>query len=92
MCKYDVVTIGEKNNHRVRWSYDLKRFYVFEFIAQRQSNKISWVAGLRKAGHQGFKKCNCKTGCGSKKCAFLVAMMLCNYKCHGSNQVTTTHK
>jgi len=41
------------------------------------------------AGHQGFKRCNCKTGCGSKICTCHAAVMLCNSKYHSSNNNCT---
>ncbi|KAL4125938.1 hypothetical protein QTP88_010175 [Uroleucon formosanum] len=40
------------------------------------------AAGHGIAGHQGFNRCNCKTGCGTKKCACNAAEMLCSSKCH----------
>jgi len=46
---------------------------------------------LRKAARQGiagyqiFKRCNCKTGCGTKKCACNAAEMLCSLKCHSNS-------
>jgi hypothetical protein len=38
------------------------------------------AAGHGIAGHQGFNRCNCKTGCGTKKCASNVVEMLCSSK------------
>jgi len=38
------------------------------------------AAGPEIADHQGFNRCNCKTGCGTKKCAFNAAEMLCSTK------------
>lgn len=36
------------------------------------------------SGGQGFKKCHCKTKCGTKKCLCKAANILCNSKCHSS--------
>ncbi|XP_022162759.1 KRAB-A domain-containing protein 2-like [Myzus persicae] len=46
------------------------------------------AAGHGIAGHQGFNRCNCKTGCGTKKCACNAAEMLCSSKCHGNQNCT----
>lgn len=43
------------------------------------------AAGQGVAGHQGFKRCNCISGCGSQKCACKAVEMLCNSKCHCTN-------
>jgi len=40
------------------------------------------------AGYQGFNRCNCKTGCGTKKCTCNAAEMLCSSKCHGNQNCT----
>ena len=36
------------------------------------------------SGSQGYKKCNCKAKCVSKKCACRANGQLCNSKCHSS--------
>jgi len=33
------------------------------------------AAGQKIAGHQGFNRCNCKTGCVTKKCPYSAAEM-----------------
>ncbi|CAI6355373.1 unnamed protein product [Macrosiphum euphorbiae] len=43
------------------------------------------AAGHGIAGHQGFNRCNCKTGCGTKKCT---CNLLCSSKCHGNQNCT----
>ena len=45
-------------------------------------------AGHKIAGHQGFNRCNCKTGCGTKKCACNAVEMLCSSKCHSNQNCT----
>ena len=34
---------------------------------------------------QGFFKCNCKTGCKTKRCKCFNAKKICNSRCHNSN-------
>lgn len=46
------------------------------------------AAGHGIAGHQGFNWCKCKTGCGTKKCAYNAAEMLCSSKCHSNQNCT----
>ncbi|XP_047505092.1 KRAB-A domain-containing protein 2-like [Pieris napi] len=36
------------------------------------------------SGGQGYKRCNCKTKCATKKCSCKAAGKLCNSKCHSS--------
>lgn len=50
-----------------------------------ENKSLRQLANLQStSGGQGFKKCHCKTKCGTKKCLCKAANILCNSKCHSS--------
>lgn len=49
---------------------------------EKSLREIATASSL--CGGQGYKRCSCKTKCGSKKCHCRAANILCNSKCHGS--------
>ena len=55
---------------------------------KNKDRKITLREAYGIAGHQGFNRCNCKTGCETKKCACNAAEMLCSSKCHGYQNCT----
>ncbi|XP_050508441.1 uncharacterized protein LOC126885719 [Diabrotica virgifera virgifera] len=51
-------------------------------VVEKSLREIAATSSL--CGGQGYKRCSCKTKCGSKKCYCKAANILCNSKCHGS--------
>ncbi|XP_050508951.1 uncharacterized protein LOC126886146 [Diabrotica virgifera virgifera] len=52
-------------------------------VVEKSLREIAATSSL--CGGQGYKRCSCKTKCGSKKCYCKAANILCNSKCHGSS-------
>ena len=44
------------------------------------------------SGGQGFKKCNCKGGCKTKKYSCFKNNILCNSRCHSNLVCTNKHE
>lgn len=62
-----------------RFTADIpQEYYSLRQLAIKHSN----------TGGQGYKKCQCKSGCKNNHCACRRAKMKCNSRCHGSSTCT----
>ena len=56
-----------------------------EDIPSEAPKSLREIARLQSiTGGQGMLKCDCKSGCKTKRCKCKQAQVLCNFRCHSS--------
>lgn len=60
------------------------KFLDIEDVSPEKKSLRQIANAQSTSGGQGYKRCHCKTKCGTKKCLCKAAGILCNSKCHSS--------
>ena len=96
--KDDLYQIGTKNGLVKGWFPRSEIGIEHKFMNSEEVPK-SVALSLREAsakqsmsGGQGFQKCNCKTGCRTKKCDCRKNNVLCNSRCHQKLSCSNKHE
>ncbi|KAJ8935407.1 hypothetical protein NQ314_012826 [Rhamnusium bicolor] len=69
---------------RIQFGICLAPLIPLESISTIEKSLREIATASSLCGGQGYKRCSCKTKCGTNKCKCKAANILCKSKCHSS--------